>query len=119
MTTENQDKKSVIDKYLEKQKKLQDQLQQTKNKLSQLQAKANAEERKKRTAKLCDTASIFDMVNSQLIETKADTDLFRQVLGLALTLNELRSNSTPENNQQLAQLEHKAKEFLENRKSNN
>jgi uncharacterized protein with GYD domain len=95
--------------------KLKEQLSQTQNRLAQIKAKHSAEDRKKRTSKLCETAGIFDMVSPELIETKSDTNLFRQILGLALSLNDLRKNVTSENQQKLAMLEHAARQFLENR----
>lgn len=98
--------------------KLKDDLQKAKNRLQMIKSKNSTAERKKRTSKLCDTASIFYMISPELIETKANTDLYRQVVGLAISLNEMRSNLNDENKQKLAALETSAKQYLAQKESN-
>lgn len=115
LMNDTEQKLTNAEKLQQKADKLKEQLAKTQNKLAQIKAKNSAEERKKRTSKLCETAGIFDMVNPELIETKSDSNLFRQVLGLAISLNEMRNSDNPEHQQKLSMLEHSARQFLETR----
>ena len=113
--TNSEQKLTQAEKLQQKADKLKEQLTKTQNMLAQIKAKHSAAERKKRTSKLCETAGIFYMVNPELIETKSDSNLFRQILGLAISLNDMRKSENPEHKQRLAMLEHSAKQFLENK----
>lgn len=98
-----------------KAEKLKQQLAKAQKQLAQIRTKQQTEERRKRTRKLINVGGIFDMVNSELIETEANSTLFRLVLGVALQLDELIKTNDDNSKQRLASLEAKAKQFLDKR----
>lgn len=108
-------KVSLQDKLQARADKLKADLDKANTRLQQIISKNNKEERKKRTAKLCDTASIFYMINPELIETKNNPELYRQVLGLAISLNTLRIEPSEQNKQKIIELENLAKQYLDNK----
>ena len=102
-----------------KAEKLKQQLAKAQKQLAQIRTKQQTEERRKRTRKLINVGGIFDMVNSELVETEANSTLFRLVLGVALQLEELIKANDDNSKQRLATLEAKAKQFLDNRSLDN
>lgn len=108
----NEAKMSLQDRLQARADKLKADLDKANARIQQIINKNNKEDRKKRTAKLCDTASILYIINPELIETKTNSELYRQILGMAISLNNLRNDSSEQNKEKLDELEVLAKNYL-------
>ena len=86
--------------------------------LAEIKTKQQTEERRQRTRKLISVGGIFAMVDNEFVEIENNPTMYRLVLGAALQLNELIKQNDENAKIRLDTLEHKAKEFFDNRESN-
>lgn len=84
-------------------------------KLNAIKTKKESSDRKERNHKLICTGAIADMVDSDFIDVKNNSTMYRLVLGSFLRLKKNLNNQTHEDKMELAELEREAKLFLQSR----